>query len=79
MHSGSQAAVHSAQKAIVMVSAFSRQRGLVLAQEKVNKKSNEITAVPKLLKVLKLSGAIVSIDALLLSEKNCESDCRAKS
>ena len=52
------------QKAIVMVSAFFRQRELVLAQEKVNKKSNEITAVPKLLKVLKLSGAIVSLDAI---------------
>ena len=52
------------QKAIVMVSAFSRQKELVLAQEKVNKKSNEITAVPKLLKVLKLSGAIVSLDAM---------------
>lgn len=52
-----------------MVSAFSRQRELVLAQEKVNKKSNEITAVPKLLKVLKLSGAIVSIDAMGCQKK----------
>jgi predicted transposase YbfD/YdcC len=57
------------QKAIVMVSAFSRQRELVLAQEKVSKKSNEITAVPKLLKVLKLSGAIVSLDAMGCQKK----------
>ena len=57
------------QKAIVMVSAFSRQRELVLAQEKVSKKSNEITAVPKLLKVLKLSGAIVTLDAMGCQKK----------
>jgi predicted transposase YbfD/YdcC len=40
------------QKAIVMVSAWARDSGLVLAQRKVSKKSNEITAVPELLKVL---------------------------
>ena len=37
---------------------------LVLAQKKVSKKSNEITAVPELLKVLELSGAIVTLDAM---------------
>jgi len=52
-----------------MVSAFSRQKGLVLAQEKVSKKSNEITAVPKLLKALRLSGAIVSLDAMGCQKK----------
>jgi len=52
------------QKAIVMVSAFARESGLVLAQRKVSKKSNEITAVPELLKVLELSGAIVTLDAM---------------
>ena len=43
---------NSDQKAIVMVSAWARDSGLVLAQTKVSKKSNEITAVPELLKVL---------------------------
>ena len=57
------------QKAIVMVTAFARKSGLVLAQEKVNKKSNEITAIPKILKVLKLSGAIVSLDAIGCQKK----------
>ena len=52
------------QKPIVMVSAFARESGLVLAQKKVSKKSNEITAIPELLKVLELSGAIVTIDAI---------------
>lgn len=54
----------SEQKAIVMVSGFARESGLVLAQRKVSKKSNEITAVPELLKVLELSGAIVTLDAM---------------
>ncbi len=48
------------KKPIVMVSAFAQESGLVLAQKKVSKKSNEITAVPELLKVLELSGAIVT-------------------
>lgn len=52
------------EKAIVMVSAWARESGLVLAQKKVSKKSNEITAVPELLKVLELSGAIVTLDAM---------------
>lgn len=54
----------SQQKAIVMVSAWARESGLVLAQKKVAKKSNEITAIPELLKVLELSGAIVTLDAM---------------
>lgn len=52
------------QKAIVMVSAWARKSGLVLAQRKVSKKSNEITAVPELLKALELEGAIVTLDAM---------------
>lgn len=55
---------NSEQKAIVMVSAWARKSGLVLAQRKVAKKSNEITAVPELLKVLELEGAIVTLDAM---------------
>lgn len=57
------------QKPIVMVSAWARDSGLVLAQTKVSKKSNEITAVPELLKVLELSGAIVTLDAMGCQKK----------
>lgn len=52
------------KKAIVMVSAWAQQQGLVLGQRKVDGKSNEITAIPELLKVLYLQGAIVTIDAI---------------
>lgn len=47
-----------------MVSAWAQQNGLVLGQRKVDNKSNEITAIPQLLKVLYLKGAIVTIDAM---------------
>ena len=52
------------QKPIHMVSAWARANRLVLGQVKVDKKSNEITAIPKLLKVLSLSGCLVTIDAM---------------
>ena len=47
-----------------MVSAWATENRLVLGQVKVNKKSNEITAIPELLKLLELSGCIVTIDAM---------------
>ena len=40
------------------------KQGLVLGQQKTNQKSNEITAIPKLLKLLELNGCIVSINAM---------------
>jgi len=53
------------KKAIVhMVSAWASENRLVLAQRKVDDKSNEITAIPKLLKVLVLSGCVVTVDAM---------------
>jgi predicted transposase YbfD/YdcC len=52
------------QGMIHMVSAWASQNRLVLGQRKVNEKSNEITAIPELLKVLDLKGAVVSIDAM---------------
>lgn len=55
---------YSNKSAIHMVSAWSTENQLVLAQEKVDEKSNEITAIPRLLESLELSGAIVSIDAM---------------
>ncbi|WP_445301219.1 ISAs1 family transposase [Microcoleus sp. Pol11C3] len=53
-----------ARPAIHMVSAWATSQRLVLGQVKVDKKSNEITAIPALLKVLKLNGSIVTIDAM---------------
>lgn len=47
-----------------VVSAWAESNGLVLGQLKVNDKSNEITAVPELLRVLELSGCIVTTDAM---------------
>jgi predicted transposase YbfD/YdcC len=52
-------------KALVhMVSAWATDNSLVLGQVKVDDKSNEITAIPRLLEVLELSGCIVTIDAM---------------
>jgi predicted transposase YbfD/YdcC len=50
--------------AISMVSAWAATNRLVLGQVKVNEESNEITAIPELLKVLSLRGCIVTIDAI---------------
>ena len=50
--------------AIHMVSAFATEARLVLAQQKVDAKSNEITAIPKLLDLLDLKGQIITIDAM---------------
>ena len=47
-----------------MVSAFAARQRLVLGQVKVAEKSNEIVAIPKLLDMLAIEGAIVSIDAM---------------
>lgn len=47
-----------------MVSAFATGLGLVLGQEKVADKSNEITAIPALLEALAIQGCLVSIDAM---------------
>jgi predicted transposase YbfD/YdcC len=47
-----------------MVSAWANENNLVLGQVKVSEKSNEITAIPKLLEVLALKDTIVTIDAM---------------
>jgi len=54
---GSKSIVH-------MVSAWANANNMVLGQVKVDEKSNEITAIPKLLDVLVLEGCIVTIDAM---------------
>ena len=60
-HSGSK---ETEQKAIHLVNAWANEQRLVLGQTKVNDKSNEITAIPELIKVLELSGCLVTIDAM---------------
>lgn len=47
-----------------MVSAWSCGHGLVLGQQKVDDKSNEITAIPKLLEMLDVKGSVITIDAM---------------
>ena len=53
------------KKAIVhLVSAWANSNNLVLGQRRVDEKSNEIKAIPKLLDALELSGTVVTIDAM---------------
>ena len=58
---------------IHMVSAWSAGQNLVLGQVKVDSKSNEITAIPKLLDLLTIKGAVVTIDAM-----GCQREIAAK-
>lgn len=57
-------ALNKDQSVKYVVSAWAESNGLVLGQLKVADKSNEITAVPELLRALELSGCIVTIDAM---------------
>lgn len=68
----------NSQSAIHMVSAFAHEVGLVLGQKKVDQKSNEITAIPKLLKLLEIKGCIVSIDAMGCQTKIARQICNQK-
>jgi predicted transposase YbfD/YdcC len=52
------------QAALHLVSAWATASGLVLGQEATDAKSNEITAIPHLLRLLALDGCVVTIDAL---------------
>ena len=52
------------RSAIYMVSAWATANHLVLGQRKVADKSNEITAIPELLRALDLTGCLVTIDAI---------------
>lgn len=54
----------SSKKALHMVSVWASENEMVMGQVKTEQKSNEITAIPELLKVLELKGAIVTIDAM---------------
>ena len=55
--------------ALHVVSAWSTANRLVLGQRAVHEKSNEITAIPELLKVLELKGCIITIDAMGCQKK----------
>jgi hypothetical protein len=55
------------KKALIMVSAWASLNGVVLGQLKVNAQSNEMKVIPELLKLLDLTGCIVTLDAL-----NCQ-------
>jgi predicted transposase YbfD/YdcC len=61
------------KEAIHMVSAWAHHNGIVLGQRKVDDKSNEITAIPELLKLLNVTGCIVTIDAMGCQKKIVQS------
>ena len=54
----------SSKAAIYMVSAWSSRNQLVLGQQRVDDKSNEITAIPKLLSQLDIAGSVITLDAM---------------
>ena len=56
-----------------MVSAFAARQRIVLGQVKVNEKSNEIVAIPALLDMMSIEGAVVTIDAM-----GCQRDIATK-
>src|SRR4051812_5815990 len=62
-----------AKASIHMVSAFAARQRLVLGQVKVAEKSNEIIAIPKLLDMLAVEGAIITINAM-----GCQRDIAQK-
>jgi len=61
------------QSPVHVVSAWASENRLLLGQVAVEEKSNEITAIPRLLEILELHGAIVTIDAM-----GCQKEIAAK-
>jgi predicted transposase YbfD/YdcC len=53
-----------AKAPIHMISAFAARQRLVLGQIKVSEKSNEITAIPALIEMMGIEGAVITIDAM---------------
>ena len=64
---------NNSKQAVHMVSAFAARQRLVLAQVKVNEKSNEIAAIPALLDMMAIEGAVISIAAM-----GCQRDIAKK-
>nr|WP_080729721.1 ISAs1 family transposase [Vibrio vulnificus] len=54
---------------IHMVNAFATANGMSIGQQKVDSKSNEITAIPKLLDLLDVKGCLITIDAMGCQKK----------
>ena len=66
------------KKPVHIVSAWAAENGLVLGEIATEEKSNEITAIPKLLKMLELSGCIVTIDAMGTQKEIAKEIVKAK-
>ena len=66
------------KKAIHVISAWAAENGLVLGELATDEKSNEITAIPKLLKILELKGCIVTIDAMGTQREIAKTICEAQ-
>lgn len=64
---------HGVKSAFHMVSAWSCESNMVLGQLRVNEKSNEITALPKLIELLEIENCIITIDAM-----GCQTDIADK-
>ena len=62
----------SNKAAIHVISAWACEQKLVLGQRKVDDKSNEITAIPELLALLSIEGAIITIDAMGCQRRICQ-------
>lgn len=63
---------HGIKSPVHMVSAWANESNLVLGQVRVNEKSNEITAIPELIKSLFIKGNLISIDAMGCQEDIAE-------
>ncbi len=64
---------HGKKSPIHLVSAWASENNMVLGQVKTEEKSNEITAIPKLLEILELQDTIITIDAM-----GCQEDIASK-
>lgn len=73
MHGSYTNSSHKMADMLHIVSAWASENNLILGQIKTNEKSNEITAIPKLLECLMISGCIVTIDAM-----GCQRDIAKK-
>ena len=60
---------HGKKSPFHIVSAWANENNLVLGQVMTDEKSNEITAIPKLLEILAIEGAVITIDAM-----DCQAD-----
>lgn len=69
--------INACKKALHIVNAWSCANKVCLGQLKIADKSNEISAVPELLKLLYIKGAIVTLDAMGAQEETVKQICEA--